>query len=440
MGLMPIIFLLSGLVLIQPSKPKELDIVEKQNHYLGDIIDLKRDIQVTDGLGPVVIGEKIPSHFELVEGNNVALFWKGLSPISKSLNYKIRCTKRGIYTLSNVQWETKHPISLVPTKLGELDIDQTLIVQTYPIQVKKIRQQKLFSKIPMPSEAQIKIGIPTTDFKEIREYSFGDSYKNINWKATSRKAHLRKPPMVNEFEMEGMKIVWLFLNTSKPMALGTSISNSLEYAIQAIMGLTQFYLGRNCRVGVSLYDDEKAYKTLSWHSDKSRPIRMIEDTLLTQAAPSYKTLYSGDFIIPDTGKKQLYQVTSKMLETEISKGLYNLKQSVINCRGHIIGGNPLFYIVTSVTKQNIKSLEEGIKELRRYSKATRHHSPSIILIHITSYKVKAKGETENYAAEILEIERIPLLRRLRRKGVMVVKWDPTKHRFRDVLLSQVRRR
>ena len=423
MGLMPILFLLTGLVFSPPDKPKDIEVETKQNHYIGDIIQIERKIEIEQGLGPVLYGEKLPKHFELVEGNNISLSWKGLAPYSKTLQYKIRCTKRGIYNLSNAQWETKHSLGLIPTEQGELLLNQTLIVQTIPLQVKKIRQQKVFSNIPMPSEAQIRLGIPTTDFKELREYNFGDSYKNINWKATSRRAYLMKPPMVNEFENEGMKIVWLFMNTSSNMALGTSISNPLEYAVQAIMGLTQFYLGRNCRLGLSLYDDEKSYKITGW-------------SILLQSKPAHRE----EFLIPDTGKRQLYQVTNKMLEAEIGKGLYDLERSVKNCRGHIIGWNPLFYLVTCINESNIDSLEQGIRELRRYSKTSRHKKASIIVIHVASYKIKASNKTENLAADILEIEKIHLFRRLRGKGVMVVQWDPTKHRFTDVLLTQVRRR
>lgn len=422
MGLMPILFLLTGLVFQPPDRPLDIGLESKQNHYIGDVIQLEREIQLNQGMGPVIYAETLPKHFELVEGNNIRLIWKGLAPKTVKHSYKIRCTKRGIYNLETARWETKHSLGLTPSNQGELIIDQTLIVQTFPLQVKKIRQQKVFSNIPMPSESQIKLGIPTTEFTELREYNFGDSYKNINWKATSRRGYQRKPPMVNEFEKEGMKIVWLFLNTSKAMALGTSISNPLEYAVQAIMGLSQYYLGHNCRVGLSLYDDERKYTTLRI------------------SKPNTRGELGEDYIIPDVGKRQQHQITNMMLETEINRGRHDLTQAIKNCRGHIIGGNPLFYIVTCINDANTTQLEQGIRELRRYIKTSRHHKTPIIIIHIASYKIRANTETENLAADILEKENIQNIRRLRRKGAMVINWDPTRNRFTDVLLSQVRKR
>ena len=79
-------------------------------------------------------------------------------------------------------------------------------------------------------------------------------------------------------------------------------------------------------------------------------------------------------------------------------------------------------------------------ELRRYIKTSRHHKASIIVIHIASYKIKANDETENLAADILEIEKIQLIRRLRSKGAMIIQWDPTRNMFTDVLFNQVRSR
>lgn len=421
MGLMPILFLLTGLIFKTPNRPQDIELEEKQSYYIGDTIEIERKIIADQGLGLVIYGEELPKHFELVEGNNISLIWKGMNSTTTMLRYRIRCTKRGIYNLKEALWETKHSLGLVPTQHGTIPLNQTLIVQTIPLQVKKIRQQKVFSNIPMPSEAQIKLGIPTTDFTELREYRFGDTFKNINWKATSRRAYTMKPPMVNEFEREGMKIVWLFLNTSRAMALGTSVSNPLEYAVQAVMGLSQYYLGRNCRVGLSLYSDEKRMQDYLWFRSTSNA-------------------KEEDYLIPDIGKRQLYQITNKLLEAEINRGQFDLTQTVKNCRGHILGGNPLFFIVTCINEANISQLERGIMELRRYIKTSRHHKASIIVIHIASYKIKANDETENLAADILEIEKIQLIRRLRSKGAMIIQWDPTRNMFTDVLFNQVRSR
>ena len=114
--------------------------------------------------------------------------------------------------------------------------------------------------------------------------------------------------MVNSFDMEGMKVVWFFINTSTRMALGTTIRNSFEYSVEAVLGLTQFYLSRNCRVGLCIYDDEKP---------SSREFQSLN-------------YGRGDFLIPDMGKRQLNNINRKILEAEVLSGSYNLKEAVNN--------------------------------------------------------------------------------------------------------------
>lgn len=257
MGLLPVVYTLLGLLL---SSPKTVEVVNPTiytNVWVDDVVEIQRKVRVKKGLGHVTLGEKLPPYFELVEGINIKVVWNGLDEVDEDYAYKIRCTKRGVYHLEVCNWEMNHPQNLKSVTLGELPIGQTLIVKPYPFNIKRIRQQKALFKMTMPSEAHIRIGIPTTDFREIRDYAFGDSYRHINWKATARRAIPNKPPKVNDYEMEGTKVVWIFLNTASRIALGTNIRNGFEYAIQAVLGLSNFYLSRNCRVGVSFYNDER---------------------------------------------------------------------------------------------------------------------------------------------------------------------------------------
>ena len=418
MGLLPLVYLIIGLIF---APPKSLSVpVESKtlNLWVDEIIDVEREFSVEDGFGPVIVGEQIPNYFDIVEGSNIRLFWKGFGALKDQLFYKVRCTRRGIYYMEDLGWEIKNSLNITPSNIGSSQIDQIFVVRPMPLNVKRIRQQKTFSKMIMPSEAQIKMGIPTTDFKEIREYVFGDSYRHINWKASSRVALPNKPPMVNSFEMEGMKVAWFFINTSKGMALGTTIRNSFEYAVEAVLGLTQFYLSRNCRVGLCLYNDEKSRRTVY------KPIKFSVD----------------DFLFPDLGKRQLHLISRKMLEAEVAGGVSNLREAIIRCRGHVIGTNPLFVVVTTINKENYSSLLEGLNEIRKYTRVSRKSRPPILIIHIAGYSIVAQEEREKFASEIMELEERSILRNLNGLGAHTVHWDPTVNSFSDMLLSQVKRR
>jgi len=54
--------------------------------------------------------------------------------------------------------------------------------------------------------------------------------------------------VVNEFEKEGKKSVWIFLDTSKIMSFGSNIKNVKEYSVEAVNSLSDYYIKHNCSV------------------------------------------------------------------------------------------------------------------------------------------------------------------------------------------------
>jgi len=449
MGLLPVVYIFLSLLLDEPRKVEVINSAKYTNVWVDDVIEIERKLQIQGGLGHVTIGEVLPPFFELVEGSNFKVIWKGLRDLEDIHKYKIRCTKRGVYFLEYSNWETNHPLNVKTATLGEASVDQTLIVKPYPFNIKRIRQQKVLSKMTMPSEAQIQMGVPTTQFREIRDYAFGDSYRHINWKATARRAMPNKPPKINEYEKEGMKVVWIYLNTASRMALGTNIRNGFEYAIQAVLGLSNFYLSRNCRVGVSFYNDDKmvlssgevAYRM---STDGSGSILVMPDIASAQAPsvedsqPVIET--SEEFIIPDTGKRQLYTINDRLLNVDIRGSRYNLQQCVRKSRGHIVGSNPLFIIVTMVDENRLKSSLDGLAEMQKYIKRSRTGRPSVLIVHVSGFGVAARSDNEVIAAQLIEMEEKSILTSLIGYGAMVVHWNPVKQSFQEVLLSQVARR
>ena len=450
MGLLPVVYILLSLLLDPPRAVVVSNQVRYTNIWVDDIVEIRRTVGVRGGLGHVTLGEELPPFFEIVEGSNFKVIWKGPEDQEEEHSYKIRCTKRGVYYMEDYRWELSHSQGLKTEELGRSQIDQTLIVNPYPFNIKRIRQQKLFSKMTMPSEAQIQMGIPTTEFREIRDYSFGDSYRHINWKATARRASPNKPPKVNDYEMEGMKVAWIFLNTASRMALGTNIRNVFEYAVQAVLGLSSFYLNRNCRVGVSFFSDETFVTQVASDSVRMSTkylgnILVMPDLVsasLSRGAEDFKPVVesSEEFLIPDMGKRQMYAINERLLRVDVQESRYSLLQCIRKCRGHIVGSNPLFIIVTMINEGRLDSLREGLREMQKYIRRSRTGRPSVLIIHVSGFGVAAREENEEVASRLLEMEEKSILRAIRGYGAMVVHWNPRKQNFAEVLLSQVARR
>ena len=253
MALVPLCFVLAGLAVAQPKNIGVMRVAGKSRAVVGELVENAVDIEIDGGVGAVVVADDLPKEFELVSGSNFKVIWKGFKPKRDRFVYGVRCAKRGSYELAGVRWESRHPLFLRQTEFGEAE-RRTIVVRPRLLDVMKVRGFAAASRIPFPSAAVTRVGPVTMDFRELRQYTRGDPYKFINWKATARSYRRgRFVPIVNDFDREGMKVVWIFLDRSVAMTVGPSVANVFEHAIEAVNGLAYYYLRRGCKVGLCTY-------------------------------------------------------------------------------------------------------------------------------------------------------------------------------------------
>lgn len=442
LGLIPLFFVVISLYIESPGELSIPPFEESISVEVDEELEISRSVTVREGWGLVTLGEELPPSFELLRGNNFQVFWKEPRPTEIELKYRVKCTRRGTYQLNQLNWEARHPMFMTPTLSGVFPMGQELIVKPKGLRIKRIRQQKIFTKIPMPAESRIKIGVPTTDFKELRDYNWGDSYKQINWKATARNYRgVQHIPIVNEYEKEGRRVVFIFLDTSTALSLGTDLRNSFEYAVQAVLGLSEFYISRQCKLGLALYNSESGVRD----GDKVRHLsgRFREhdqgDSVQVEK-PGHTGIGRGVLLFPETGKIQQYRVHRMLLDTEMASTYYSLDEAIGYVRGHLRGTNPLFVIVTRVHDQNFDSLVFGVRELTKYTRKARRQSPNIMVVNVSGYSLTVKNRGDKTAAQLLEYQENAYLNRLRGLGLMAVNWHPTRQSITEVLLAQVGRR
>lgn len=399
----PMFFVLTGAILQQPKKILLNRCEMKSNCYAGETIEIATDIDIEEGIGYLVIRDILPKHFEIVEGQDFKTIWKGRKPIHQTLSYKVRCTKRGVYIFDKIDYEFRHVLGLRQTIIGQYSQPKRLSVQLRNVPIRRIRNTKTLSKLPLPLGALNKTGISTTDFKEIRQYTPNDPYRSINWKITSRMSTSKATnPYVNEFEKEGKKFVWIFVDGSYSMgSYGTIIGNAFEHAIAAVNDLAQYYLERECFVGVYLYNKRHT------------------------------------MIYPDIGRRQRFKIQKELLLMEMNEP-EPLRKAIQRCRPHLIGNSPLSIVITALSESNVDDLVEGIKELRKYNKS--YVKSSVLLINVKSYAFAAKTETEKLSASILQCKDHKIQNRMRQTGTMLVDWNPATQPLTHVLVSEVKRR
>jgi hypothetical protein len=302
-------------------------------------------------------------------------------------------------------------------------------VKPKPSRVKRVRRRRKYSLFPIPSESKIKLGVQTSDFKEIREYNYGDPYKSINWKATARlNTTLGGKPTVNEYEREGRRMTWIFLDKSTRLNLGNSIINSFEYAIQAATSLAEYYISRQCMVGLAEYvthpkkDDDFPWFKPSTLSDEEEDVS------------------KGNVIYPEAGSMQLYKIQRRLLAVETEQGGMNLVQVVRQAKRHIHGTNPLFIIITNINQGSIKALRISVKELLRYTSRLRSQRTNILVINVSGYRLASWTDYERIAVSALHFEEVELSGEISSPGVLVINWDPTRQDIVQAVLSTVRQR
>ncbi|MHA2434224.1 MAG: BatD family protein, partial [Candidatus Thorarchaeota archaeon] len=101
----PLLTLLIGILM---DTPRSLEITRsglKPSTWVGENLVISLHVKVEDGLGPITIIDEIPSIFALIEGSNFKVFWKGRGSKSFTFSYKVRCTKRGSFTIPPIRWE-----------------------------------------------------------------------------------------------------------------------------------------------------------------------------------------------------------------------------------------------------------------------------------------------------------------------------------------------
>jgi uncharacterized protein (DUF58 family) len=446
LGLFPIVFLALGILIGQPREVTVARVGEDAKVWVDNQIADSLTATVKGGVGLVSFSDPIPSSFNLDEGTNVKFFWKGVTEKQVAISYRATCAKRGRYELNDIDYETRHPLQITNNKIGKATAPRGYIVQPKPMFVSRIRERKAITRIPMPMEARIKFGFPTTDFLEVRDYQSGDLYRNINWKVTARRLSSSPSALqVNEYEKEGKKMVWIFLDSATHMALGTTVKNTMEYAVRATLGLADFYLSRECQVGLCIYDYDAHEWEGSYQRTQETPNldiaffgvdQMEPETEESKIEPEgVRESSISRSLFPDTGKKQQFRIMREMLNVDMRYSGESLKEAIHSCRRHIVGTLPLFIIITMLDASKTDGLYDGIKELYKYSGRLKRR-PSIIVFNVQGYNIAAQREVEGIAAELLDFRNRPLTGILRKMGATVVNWNPQTQSFAQALIKQ----
>ena len=402
MSLVPFLLLLLGLLIEPPHRITVETESVLPKLWLGKEFELIRRVTIHDGFGSVRLFQAMPEEFDLVGGNNVKTLWMWRRPVTVIMSCRIRCSKRGNYSIPPLEWVAYHPLRLS----SDTGVDgDALGITVWPhlLRHRQVRSLKELALSPYPLADVSKIGIPGTDFREIRSYVSGDPVKTINWKATARRATpLLTWPLVNEYEKEGRKAVLIFLDASSAVEIGSTMENVLEYSIEATSNLLYYFIDRGYRVGVAV---------------SGEPNR---------------------FFYPDSGRQQLTKIIPQLVRLKAGGQPVQLLGTIDMFRGYILNYKPLSVVVTTLDSKSGEVLEKAFDKLKSYY-SRRRRSPIVLVNVIARDLIPQPDSYESNLPVLMQLQARPMLHQLRKAGVTILEWNPLQQSFHAVLAKQVKR-
>lgn len=367
----------------------------------GDPVEVEVALDLPDGADLVEVHAPLPSAFALEEGSNLHVL-EGSG--RRVVRFRARAHGRGPQTLGPVMAELVDPAGLLaPREAGIAPADS---VDVAP---------RLFPTRPVRggsallAERQLRrLGAGSTDFKELREYAWGDPPKSINWKATARRLSARSRqgdspsvPLVNEYERESRRTVLVLLDGGEALRVGTTLETGLDHGVEAALAAARFFLARGARVGAAVYNAR------------------------------------GSIAAPESGSGQLPAIERGLSPGELAEDA-PAARVLEGMQRHFAGGQPYVVLVTRLTPTSLLDVEGVAARLRGLVERRAGDLP-LIVVDVDALGVVPRDDPAAAPAlRALAREDAEQRRRAAAAGARVVPWRLGEKDFRLALLGRAR--
>jgi uncharacterized protein (DUF58 family) len=362
----------------------------------GDLVTVRAHVTAGDDGGPAAVRVDLPDSFDVVDGADARLV--DLDPgETTTVAVTARAPKRGRVDVGPVQAAPLHAAGLRAAETRTLADAERIDVDPALASLSRLREIRGTATTLAPEGDDARLGLRTTDFRELREYRPGDPPRNVNWKATARLGPAADAPLVNEYEVEGRKAVWFFLDAGRHMAVGTTVENGFEQAVAAAGGLALAYLDQGYQVGLQTYNggaDEPLY--------------------------------------PDAGEGQARRVQDRLADLAPGEADEGPVGAVERCRSWLAQVSPMVVFVTR-TETDTARLEGAIRRIRGLDSDRR----PIVVVEPQPFHLVPGDETERATARLLEHLARPRHERLRALGAIVLPWNPEREPLERLLFRGV---
>ncbi|MFT7036152.1 MAG: hypothetical protein ACJA2S_004681 [Cyclobacteriaceae bacterium] len=235
----------------------------------------------------ISILEEAPEQFQM---RNLNFQFSALAGDNKVIDYHLTPTERGEYKFGSINAFAYAKLGLASRRFK---LAGGQVVKVYPsIAEMKKADLMLFSKSHlMQGIKKIRRAGQNTEFEEIKEYSAGDEFRRINWKASARKNDL----MVNVFQEEKSRPVYSVINKGRTMYMPFNGLSLFDHAVNASLALSNVILKKSDKAGLITF--EKSVSTFLKADSKMTQLKRILEFLYKEKTnyqePNYYDLYSA---------------------------------------------------------------------------------------------------------------------------------------------------
>lgn len=279
-------------------------------------------------------------------------------------------------------------ISILGFVERKYSLEENLMIPCYPsfIQLKKYMLLATTNRLHELGVKKIrKIGT-TLEFERIREYTLGDEYRLINWKATAKSQKLK----VNQYQDEKSQPIISIIDTGRAMRMPFENLTLLDYAINSSLVLSYVAISKQDKSGLITFS--KRIEKQIVPEKKSVQMQLISETL--------------------------YNITTDFKESEFGK-LYTLLKRTVNQRS-------LLFLYT-----NFETLDALNRQLNYLRLINKNHVLVVVIFSnselnqlANTSSSKIRGIYDKIIAEKFIYEKQLIIKEMQSHGIQTILTEP----------------
>jgi uncharacterized protein (DUF58 family) len=370
-------------------------VLSKKELRAGDTLDVSIEVR-NDGAEPATLSlhDKAPDAFSLEGGGNFGA--ATLAPGQRAtLRYRLRPPRRGTHPVGPLRATAYDPLFLHSAAVADVAPADDVTVHPRTPPAPRIRTSAAWGRTMLPGGDKASRGIQTNDFRELRPYSKGDPLKSVNWKATARESRDELRLVVNDYEVEGKKVVWIFVDGSPYTVGGTNLGSVFDELASGALAVASHYVDMGHRVGFTLF-----------------------------GAGQTRLLYA------EAGDVQERRMAALLGAAQPGEPGEGVQRAVETSKGFLAREKPLIFVFTLAGRDPL--LAKALLSARALASTGRRPAPVVCVTPILD-------DDGSVAARIVALEEKAQLKGLERRGVTVIRYHPARAPLQALLAKGVLR-